>query len=77
MTTKEENEKIGEDLVTLFLIGTWEEIERKVKEIAEAGLEWAAVFSDGLVSNNARWIFNSRSRGCPLDGVLVGNNIWE
>lgn len=64
-------------LRSALVIGTEEEIAMWEKKVSELGLEWAAVFQDGLVSNNSKWIYDHRHEGSIIDRVVVGRGIWE
>lgn len=72
-----EESRIANMLRIALFVGEMEEIEMCEERISELGLEWAAVFNDGLVSNNAKWIHDHRHEGTAIDHVVVGRGIWE
>lgn len=77
MKREEQTTDLEKNLRTALVIGSEKEIAKWEKKVSELGLEWAAVFQDGLVSNNSKWIYDHRHEGSIIDRVVVGKGIWE
>ena len=58
-THKMNKQELAKALKDAFWYGTMEDVVKAITDILDQGLNWVAVYSDGLWANNAEWIYNA------------------